>query len=252
MSDDVLLGLSIEKEKQELLKNYPKSDIFLLNQMMQEINETIGTNIQFLAELERTYIKGAGNIVSKYIGSFTSESIRAYLIFQLVLDRIKNCDCIIYELYIHFKNSDEYISKCNQPAPAHIYVRYDNALKKLKPKRMKAELLELAHHPRDAFYLPLTLRMLSSWRISEMEEVLVSYLDDSNITTESIQLPDDANNYYPTLSSIQRELKFSSIAGLKYYPSKKNIELIRVFTKDSDRDISIAANKVLKSMNSQE
>jgi len=132
--------------------------------MFGEINCCFGTNFHYLAEIDRFNIHGSGEIMAKYISSFPSETVRGFLIPQIVADRLKDADKLILQLYLHFKNSDEYIAKPEEPSPAHIYVRYDNAFKSLKPKRLQNELLKPAHDPRNAFYLPFTMRMLASWK----------------------------------------------------------------------------------------
>ncbi len=134
--------------------------------------------------------------MAKYINRFQSESVRCYLIPQIVSDRVKDCERLAFELYVHFKNSKEYISSPGEPSPAHIYVRYDNAFKALKLKRMKHEPTGVVSNPRDAFYLTLTVRMLASWKIPELEQICFYFLDGSCITNDSLGLPDQDTNYY--------------------------------------------------------
>ena len=238
-----LLRLSMKEERSGKAYIYSREDKKRLRAMMKEINSCFGTKLHYLAELDHYHVSGSGEIVAKYIQSFQSESVKAYLIPQMVLDKTQDCDLLIYQLYMHFKASDAYRTKPGKPSPAHIYVRYDNAFRGLKPKRLKAELLALACHPQDAFYLPLTMRMLASWKLPATEEILLSYLDGNKITAESVGLPPEAENRLP---SIRRELKFTAIEGLKYYPTERNTALIRSYTNDSDKDISMAAKKTSK------
>lgn len=240
---NILLRLSIEEEQSGKQYGCSEGDKDLLQAMMKEINSCLGTNLHYLAELDHYHIKGSGEIVAKYIQSFQSESVKAYLIPQMVLDKTQDCDLLIYQLYMHFKASDAYRAKPGKPSPAHIFVRYDNAFRRLKPKRLKAELLALAGHPQDAFYLPLTMRMLASWKLPATEEILLSYLDGSKITAESVGLPPEEENRFPF---IRRELKFTAIEGLKYYPTERNTALIRSYTNDPDKDISMAVKKTSK------
>ena len=237
---NILLRLSIEEERSGKQYSCSEGDKDLLRAMMKEINSCFGTKLHYLAELDHYHIKGSGEIVAKYIQSFQSESVKAYLIPQMVLDKTQDCDLLIYQLYMHFKASDAYRAKPGKPSPAHIFVRYDNAFRQLKPKRLKAELLALAGHPQSAFYLPLTMRMLASWKLPATEEILLSYLDGSKITAESVGLPPEEEHRFPF---IRRELKFTAIEGLKYYPTERNTALIRSYTNDPDKDISMAAKK---------
>ena len=167
---------SIEREKRGIDYIYPKADKELLHQLLEDINSYAGTNFQYLAELDTFNIHGVGSIVAKYITEFSSEGVKGYLIPQVVSDKTKDCDKLILQLYMHFRSSDEYIAKPGEPAPAHIYVRYDNAFRTLKPKRLAKELMGLAHSPRDAYYLPFTMRMLASWKIPEMKMYLTELM----------------------------------------------------------------------------
>lgn len=221
-------------------------DYRLLQTMIAEIN-ALGYDVHYLAEIEEFRLPKSGEIIKKYINEYISEATRAYLIPQMVIDKVDDCAKLVLDLYLHFKDSDEYISKPEKPAPAHIYVRYDNAFKRLKPKRLKNQLIKLVSNPRDAFYLPFTVRMLASWKQEDIKYILMSYLDGSSITAGSIGLYDDENRpFYPSLAFVIRELKFTAIDGLKYYPSIEIIELIKQYTIDSDLDVRTAAKRTMR------
>lgn len=237
---------NIEREKDGTDFSCKGADKLILNELLREINEYAGTHFRYLAELDAFNIHGAGPIVARYISRFSSESVRGYLIPQLASDKIPDCDKIILQLYLHFKASDEYISRPGVPAPAHIYVRYDNAIRWLRPKRIKADLLKLAGNPRDAFYLPFTMRMLASWRIAELNDILLSFLSDTNISAEDVGLGENDVDCFPPLTFIKRELMFTGIEGLKYYPSAETTEIIKQFANDPDWNIRVAAQKTLK------
>lgn len=237
---------NINNEKAGIDYIYSTTDKAILNELIRDINEFASTDFHYLAELDAFDIKGTGQIIARYITRFNSESIKGYLIPQIVSDRIEDCDKLVLQLYLHFKESEEYISPSDAPAPAHIYVRYDNALKTLKPKRLKEELIKLACYPRDAFYLPFTMRMLASWKIPEIKEVLISYLDGSKITSDAVSLEQEKGIFYPSIESIKRELKFTALDGLKYYPTYETIEIVKQHTLNSDQDIKMVAKKTLK------
>lgn len=222
--------------------NYNESDRVIFEEMLKEINEFTGMEFRYLAELDLVKIEGIGEIVSRYITEFNSEFIKAILISFIVSDKVKGGAELIYKLYLIFKHSEEYISAEGEPAPAHIYVRYDNAFKRLKPKRLKSAFIELAHDLRDAFYLPFTMRMLASWKIPEMQPILFSFFDDSKITGESVGIKENGN-YYPSIEYMKRELKFTALDGLKYYPSQDTIRIVQKYIDEEDRDIKIAAQK---------
>lgn len=237
---------SIINEKEGTDYAYTNADRKILEQLLADINEFALTDFHYLAELDTFNIPQTGPIIARYIKKFKSESVRGYLVPQMVSDHIKDCDKLVLELYLHFKESEEYISEPNNPSPAHIYVRYDNALKQLKPKRLKDDLVKLAYNARDAFYLPFTMRMLASWKIPEIKEILFNYLESSNITAESVGIEESEKKIYPSLEFIKRELKFTALAGLKYYPTKEVVETILQYVDDVDEDLRIVAKKTLK------
>lgn len=153
---------------------------------------------------------------------------------------------MILQLYLRFQSSDEYIAAPGAPAPAHIYTRYDDAFRRLRPKKLSKDLVALAHSPRDAFYLPFTMRMLASWKLPEMKNILISYAMSDSITAQEVRLCDDGKEYFPPLEFIRRELKFTAIEGLKYYPSEETIRLIASLAAGADKSIKTAVNKTLK------
>ena len=237
---------SIEREKKGTDYYCTGADKVLLQTLLEEINEFCGTGFRYLAELDAFTIPGSGGIIAKYIQRFSSESVRGYLLSQLVSDKIKDCDIIILHMYMHFKNSSEYISAPGVPAPAHIYVRYDNAFRALKPKRLKSELLRLAYNPRDAFYLPFTMRMLGSWKIPELKELFLSYASNGSITPQDVGLSNGDTAHFPPFDFIRRELRFLAIDALKYYPSDTIYDVISQYIDDPDPGIRVAVKRTLK------
>ena len=119
---------------------------------------------------------------------------------------------------------------------------------RMAPKKLKNELVKLARNPRDAFYLPFTMRMLSSWRIPEMEALLISYSSVNSITPQDVGITESEKPYFPPFEFIKRELIFTAIAGLKYYPSAEALDIITALAADSDPDIKVAAQKTLKAL----
>lgn len=244
MSNNILLSYLIDQEKKGREYVTSDADKELLKDLMMKISLSTREDIQYLAQLDNLSIHGIGKIVEEYIESFESEFVKSCLLDFLVTDKTKDCDKLIYQLYLQFKETDSYLSPTGKSAPLGIIVRYDNAFKRLKPKKLKYELCSLAHYPRDVFYLPLTIRMIASWRIPEIERLLISYLDSSNITPQSVGVSKE----YPALSFIRREIKFTAIHGLRYYPSYDNLELISHFLQSEDPDVVMATKKTLHFM----
>lgn len=235
----------IEREKNGLDYICPKADKELLHKLLDDINRYAGTDYHYLAELAAFNIPGAGSIVAKYITEFSSEGVKGYLIPQMVSDKIKDCDTLVFQLYMQFRSSDEYIAKPGEPAPEHIYVRYDNAFRRLKPKRLAKDLMELAHSPRDAFYLPFTMRMLASWMMPEMKDLLLSYCAKDSFSAYDVGIYDDKQQYFPSFEFMKRELTFTAIYGLKYYPSEEVKHVITSLAASTDKDIEAAAKRTL-------
>ena len=236
----------IEREKAGTDYFCVGSDKEILQALLEEINQYAGTNLHYLAELDAFIIPGAGEIVSRYIEQFSSESVRGYLLPQLVANKVKNADRQIMDMYIRFKASDAYLPKPGTPAPAHIYVRYDNAFKSLRSKQIKGDLMKLVYYPRDVFYLPFTTKMLASWRLEEMYDLLVLYASEVNISEQDVGIQNNGEDFFPPFTFIKRELRFTAIDGLKYYPSPKTIEVINRCIDDADAEISRAAKKTLR------
>ena len=247
MANDVLLNYLIDQEKIGAEYVTTGADKDRLIALMKEVRSKTGKDIQYLAQLDNLQIYGIGEIVGQYIGAFESEFVKSCLLDFLVEDRIEDCGQRIYQMYLHFKTTDTYLSSSGKSAPLGITVRYDNAFKRLKPKKLKNELCALVNYPRDVFYLPLTMRMLASWKMPELEMLLKYYLDTTNITPQSVGLPAST----PTLDFLKKEIRFTAIHGLRYYPSNENCEIISQFLQFENPDVVIAAKKTLDYMKKQ-
>lgn len=241
--DRVILD-AIEREKSGLDYIYSCEDLDILHGLLDEINNICQTNFKYLAELDFFNITGSGKIIAKYIEKFSSETIKAMLIPQIVLDKVDDYEQLILNLYLKFKDSKDYISPKGIAAPSHIYVRYDNAFRKFKSKKILDKLLKIVMNPRDAFYLPLTTKMLSSKKDIALKEKLIFYLNEANITENSIGIENEGT-YYPSLLFIRRELKFLSIYGLRYYPEDDVILILEKLLYSTDEDIVVATKKSL-------
>ena len=115
--DDQLLRSAIERERQGIDYFCPPSDRAILREMMLEANEKLGVSVQYLAEIDHLDLQGAGTVYADYLEQFSSESVRSYLIPQIVSDRVDHYDDIVLRAYLHFRASGEYISGPEQPAP---------------------------------------------------------------------------------------------------------------------------------------
>lgn len=222
----------------------PEDDI-VFQEMLEEINAS-GYDIHYLATFDFYNIPNIGEIVKKYIFRFQSENIRSALIEQLVFSRVPDCGEILLELYLHYRQST-----CKTPTNAGIIVRYDNAFNRCKPKRIKNELLELLSVPINAYYLPFTLKMLSSWKIPECQEILLRYLHPENISASDLEIAEDTEDLLARLQYRQKQLRCSAILNLRYYPTDEIISILENITHETDRDFCRAAEKSLQYIKSR-
>ena len=234
---------SIAREKAGLDYVCSEHDRYILDMLFKDINTYLNIDIHYIAELDSLNLVGSGSIIAQYINKFESESVRSYLIPQIVSDKIDNVEELVIELYQKFKISHEYISAAEKPAPTHIYTRYDTAISSLKPKKLKMKLLDIVNSPRDVFYLPLTSQMIASWRLPEFKDLLLYCGKDGEITREDVGLPNDNRKYYPPYEVITRQLKFIVINSLKYYPTNDTLNFIKEFLNEDDDDLNSCAEK---------
>ncbi len=238
----------IEAEKQGKGYPYSQKDRLTLDDMFNELNRYAGTNFHYLAELDVYDIAGSGTIIARYLWRLETQTARAFLIPQLVSDRMKDCDKLVLDLYLDYKKSDKCTLDPERGPTAAVDTRYDNAFRKLKPKRLKRELLDLAANPQDAYRLPFTMQMLASWKLPEMYDILLKYANSENTTPEQLGFPADTQERQQRISHVKRELQFVSILGLKYFPTPETVNILRGFNESLDRDIVLAARKTLKSL----
>lgn len=239
----------IEQEKAGKDFICSEKDRDVLHKMLEDINNFNHSNYQYLAEVVLLDMSHSSNIIADFITKFDSETVRAYLVPHILSKTVKNCDKLILELYLHFKKSDEYLPKMYNKSPAHIYARYDNAFKQLKSKKIENELSELIDNPLDVFYLPLTVRMLSKWKNPRVENILIKFLSNLDKIWQYPDVQVYLKNmiHYPA-KEFQRELLFTAIDGLKYFPSTENIKLLEGYYDSFDSDIKLAVENSLKIM----
>lgn len=226
---------------------YSKEDRLLLDEMIHELNTIAGTSYSYLAELDSYSIQDADKIISSYIERFSSESVRAYLLPHIAVERNADSAYMVLRMYNHFRESEEYIATSQQNVPAHIYVRYDNAFRKIHSKRIKNELLKLSKSARDAFYLPLTVRMLAAWKLPGLYEVLARYAFGDDLDAKAFGLNTEEESY-PAIEHMTRELRFTAIDCLRHYPSQSTVDIINRYIDDPDVDIVMACKKTLKTL----
>lgn len=245
---DVLLKDSIKAEKagKEFIIN--KNDKNLIYQLLKELRKKTNVNYKYLSEIAYYKVEGAGEVVEKYIREFEDEEIKAALVHHLVDDHISEAAELILNLYLGFRSSNRFVSQPEVSAPLSITTNYDNAFWRLKPKKLRQQLFDIISNPRDAYYLPLTVGMLASWKVDGLDTLLLRYLSNGGITREELGLVDISKAYYPSYEDISRELIFTALSCLKYYNSISVASTIQKYANSKDEDVRKCALKSLNYM----
>lgn len=237
---DFLWLEAVNKETAQQTEIFNLEDSNMFREMLGEIN-SLGYNIHHLATLDFYTFPNIGEIIKKYIFRFQSEKIRAALLEQMVVSRLPDCGEILLKLYCNYTES-----MCQTPANAGIVARYDNAFSHCKPKRIKDKLVTLIAEPINAYQLPLTVKMLSSWKVPQCKEILLRYLHPENITAKELQIAEDVNDLTKRLLYRQKQLRCAAIINLRYYPSEEVILLLENIKFETDCDYVQAAEKSLQ------
>ena len=242
---DIILSVMIEQEKSGEAYVCPNEDRVTVDEIFEKINDTLGTDIHYIAEIDNRIVPGSGRIISDYIHRIKSSGIRAFFILQMVYDKTDNAAEKILKLYMDFKSSGDYISLPVKSDPAHIYVRFDNAFNRLKSRRIKYQLAELLRNPRDLFYLPFTARLLAKWKMPEVYRIVMTYASGDAVTKEAVGLVNEYSDSLPNVECIKRNVIFTCIDSLKYYGGDNAISIIKSYLKSDDKDIKTSADKAL-------
>ena len=235
-----VLQHAIYEEMAERAYAYSASDQALLQEMLDEVNQLSDYKFSYLCELRMLKTpKGCGEIYMRYFPRFESQSIKYVLASEIAYDVGKKGADIVWQGYLSYKQSAAY-----QSSPA-ISTFYDNAFRRMKPKKLKAELMELALDLQDFYYLPFTMRMLASWKIPEFEDVLWRNLNDDYLSKHTLGL--EAEFATPDRLEYRRnQVKFTALEGLKYYPSERYIRTLQEYEASENKDFSDAAKKLKK------
>ena len=237
---------AIYREMAQTDYEYSIEDKPILLKMLSEVNELSDYKFQYLCELSLVKNpKGSGEIYMRYFPLFESQTVKSILALQIAAEIGKKGAETVLHGYLDFRKSEECISPPDLPWPAVIYVRYDNAFRKMKPKAIKSDLLQLTRNSLDVLGLPFTVRMLASWEIPELEGVLWNYLDDDFLNTQMFGW--ENNNIPPERLQFRRnQVKFTALESLRYYPTAKYLSALQEFEKSDDKDFVLAAKKQKK------
>lgn len=220
------------------------SDQAIMNEMIREINLSCDSSVKLrgFSDVSDLYVRGAGEIVAGYVNRFTSHIVRTALLFHLVGDRkyscsrIENCESMIWNLYIQYKNSPCYINNSVQ-------MDFDEAFVKMKSKKIMDEMLSLAQSPLDFCWLPRTMLMLARWKIPSVGELLEYYVDHPEVIQEQLR-NSDISGRYSDEESIQKLLsrwngqgRYTAIIGLKYFPSQRVVTKLKLLEAQIDAQL---------------
>ena len=243
--NNYILDLAIEDEVLGISYRKNSYDKEILKQLLSEINLQNNTNYRYLAQLDILVIQNINHIIVKYINEFKSSHIKAILLKQLFYgDDYEKID-IAVQLYNEFKNSCDYAPDINYPAPSHIVTIYDNLFSNLSNKTDKEKIVSIFENPRDLYYLPLTVKVLSKMKNTKVKEILMKCLNSSYITRKVGKEYND-EKYDPSLSLIKQKLTILSLECLKYYHDNETYNLIKKFENHKDSDFQKQALKTLK------
>lgn len=227
--------LSMRMNDELLNPPYPIEDLKILNLLLDEINDLYDTSFCTYAELASLKIPGAGKIVAKYISQLSSESLKMELLHHMVTDKIENCGKILLQLYADYKLK---VAAMPQYHPC-METAYDNAFWRLRSKRIKNELAVLISNPIDAFALPLTTQMVASWKMSILKDRFIAYVEIQNSPIA------EGLKKFGNYDFFCRELRFSALNALKYYPSEEVIELLKRYAENNNADVRECASSSL-------
>ena len=107
------------------------------------------------------------------------------------------------------------------------------------------KLLNLIKDPRDAYYLPITLKMMAHLRVEEVKDILIKFLNPAYITRKVGSIYKD-ELYDPCLTHIKRTLMLYSLEYLKYYSYNDVYNVIKKFEDSKDVEIQRVAQKTLR------
>ena len=248
----------IKDELEGTAWTFEGNDKNVLKQMCDEINQTFPDyphKFHYLSEFSITYIPaGVSPILLKYIYQFKSESCRAVLLTRIVVDKTKNkvkikdLDRIVMDLYHNFRVSPYYISPPESGSSAHIYMRYDNSLRRVVSPRILPELVEIMKFRRDFYILSITaFKIARKWAPKELGEIMAAHLTNKNVTRADVGLPEEGK-YYPSLETIVEQSSFTAIKCLQFYPSEDNLRIIMDYTNHPNKDLAKFAQEHAEKM----
>ena len=241
------LNFYIEMEKKGELIDFTTNDILLFKELCEVINNQLDVDVHFVSQLDMYYYSGAGRIIAEYIDRFSSEKLKSYLSRQIVADKVENCDKKILDLYNNFKTTDEY-SSLDCDVNFITCLNYDWDFKELRPKRLKEELLKFAYNLRDATCLTGTIKMLSTWRLPEMEILLREYIHNEGYSYEDFHIDENDPLSTPSMIAMKRKLIELGVYCLRYYPNDENANIVKKYLYPDNYIIHDIAASSLKKM----
>ncbi len=243
------LKLYIQLEKEGKLFDFSDNDRILLSELCSLINKELNYDVHYISQLYLYNYYGSGYFIDNYIEKFESEKIKSYLSRQIVGEKVENCARKIMNLYLHFKTSDEY-KTLDRDINFITCLNYDWDFMELRSKKIKKELLELACNLRDAVYLMGTMKMLSTWRLPEMEIIAKKYLEIEKYTYNDFYINENDPLRDESLRVFKEDLKELGVYCLRYYPTEENKKIVEKYLYSEGSYINNIAASSLRKMGS--
>ena len=247
-----LLNFLISEELRDGKNWYSQADWITFREMIGEVNRKLGTNMIYWSEFSYLRPEGAEDILLEFMDMFEAEDIRAELAFQIASNpKTKNL-LSAFDAYLLFRKSQLYGFYCDKAEQFVTTNKYDNAIWREKPKKRKYELLEILSSPLDAAHLPITAKMVASWKMPEMEPLLWKYADDEYLESLDFGLSDEEKILFEKIVGVHKEtIRYIGYVGLKYYPSEKVEALYQKLLLSENEDYRYCAKKGIRHLEKQ-
>lgn len=247
-----VLNFMITEELRDGKNWYSQADWITFREMLGEVNRKLGTNMIYWSEFSYLRLEGAEEILVEYMDRFESEGIRSEIAFQVCSNPKTKNELSPLDAYLMLRKSKLYGFHCDFAEQFVTTNCYDNAILRQKPKKRKYELLDILSNPLDAALLPLTARMVASWKMPEMEPILWKYADDEYLESLDFGLSDEEKIVFQKqIDGHKRSIRFLGYQGLKYYPSEKVDELYQKLLLSEDRAYRDCAKKCMRYLDRQ-
>ena len=161
----------------------------------------------------------------------------------MYLDKVEDCDSLIIDLYFSFIRKRDCFLITQMNVLSYISCCYDNAFKKMKTKKIRYKIAELLDNPLDAYYLPLTMEMITKDSPNKTKNVWIHYIRDVITPVEMGFRTDIEDRDSSKFELMVEQLKYNSIVALKYCDGEDVMEVLDGLAKGDHKGFSDTAQK---------